>query len=167
MQATRIGIAAAFAAILIALVYAPAASSSSTGPPTLHAAHGTIRFFANHPQIVRAPQTRPIALRAIRRARAFIRANTPPPIVWPAHHSLWLCIHSREAGNWQDADSGGNGHYGGLQMHPGWGHGTSYYASSDSELVQEDAAEAGYRESGYSRSWLMGQWYHPDCLAYS
>jgi hypothetical protein len=28
-------------------------------------------------------------------------------------------------------------------------------------------AEIGYRRSGYSRTWLMGQWYHPQCLGYA
>jgi hypothetical protein len=76
---------------------------------------------------------------------------------WPPHHLLWLCIHDGE-GDWHDQNSGGNGHYGGLQMHPGWGYGTSYYASSDSQLVQEWAAERAYIASGYSTAWLGGQW---------
>jgi hypothetical protein len=74
-----------------------------------------------------------------------------------------MCIHGHEAGDWGNRDTGANGHYGGLQMHPGWGYGTSYYASDDSQLVQEWSAERGYRASGFSRSWLLGQWYHPDC----
>jgi hypothetical protein len=86
-----------------------------------------------------------------------------PPI---AHHTLWMCIHGLE-GNWDDPNSGHNGHYGGLQMHPGWGYGTSYYANNDSQYTQELAAERGYRASGFSKSWLMGQWNHPQCLNYS
>lgn len=86
---------------------------------------------------------------------------------WPAHHNLWMCIHSHEAADWHNRDTGGNGHYGGLQMHPGWGYGTSYYASDSSQSVQEFAAEAGYKASGYSHTWLMGQWNHPDCLSYA
>ena len=88
-------------------------------------------------------------------------------VALPAHHALWMCIHGHEAADWQNGDTGGNGHYGGLQMHPGWGYGTSYYASSDSQATQERAAENGYAASGYSRAWLMGQWYHPDCLRYA
>jgi len=84
-----------------------------------------------------------------------------------AHLSLWLCIHKTEAGDWHNRDTGHNGHYGGLQMHPGWGYGTSYYASDDSAEEQMAAAERGYRASGYSRSWLLGQWYHPECLRYA
>lgn len=87
-----------------------------------------------------------------------------PPI---AHLDLWECIHSLEASDWGNQDTGHNGHYGGLQMHPGWGYGTSTYASNDSQYVQEHAAENGYRASGYSKSWLMGQWNHPQCLKYS
>jgi len=86
---------------------------------------------------------------------------------WPLHHSLWSCIHNHEASDWQNNDTGHNGHYGGLQMHPGWGYGTSYYASNDSQFIQERAAENGYAASGYSKIWLMGQWYHPDCLKYA
>lgn len=86
---------------------------------------------------------------------------------FPAHHLLWLCIHGtpslgtpvgHEAASWSNADTGGNGHYGGLQMHPDWGNGTSYYASDDSQLVQEQAAEKAYRDSGYAASFLSGQW---------
>jgi hypothetical protein len=106
-------------------------------------------------------------LAAKERQRAADAAQAAAAAALPAHHNLWMCIHSREAGSWGDPDSGGNGHYGGLQMHPGWGHGTAYYASESSQATQEQAAEEGYRESGYSRSWLLGQWYHPECLGYA
>lgn len=76
---------------------------------------------------------------------------------WPAHHSLWLCIHGSE-GAWDDPNSGNNGHYGGLQMHPGWGHGTAYYANQSSQLVQERAAEDAYVKSGYDPHFLTQQW---------
>lgn len=87
--------------------------------------------------------------------------------LFPPHHKLWICIHNHEAGDWGNRDTGHNGHYGGLQMHPNWGYGTSYYASEDSQIIQERAAEAGYKASGYSRTWLMGQWAHYDCLKYA
>lgn len=76
---------------------------------------------------------------------------------WPPHHNLWLCIHSNE-GNWDDPNSGNNGHYGGLQMSPGW---LGYFkgtADHFSQFQQEWFAEIGYRDSHYSRSWLQGQW---------
>ncbi len=92
---------------------------------------------------------------------AIVQAKMLPP-----HHALWMCIHGHEGG-WDNQDTGHNGHYGGLQMHPGWGYGTSYYASDDSQLVQEQSAERGYHASGYSKTWLMGQWYHTDCLKYA
>lgn len=76
----------------------------------------------------------------------------------PAHDSLWECLHRYEASNPFDQDSGRNGHYGGLQMHPGWGYGTSYHASDDPWLVQKQSAERGYAASGYSSAWLWGQW---------
>jgi len=99
-------------------------------------------------------------LRELHETQARIRATAFPP-----HHALWMCIHNYEARDWHNNDTGGNGHYGGLQMHPGWGYGTSYYASADSQWVQEWSAERGYRASGYSYSWLVGQWAHYDCAA--
>lgn len=102
------------------------------------------------------------ALAVERRLNARILAAS-----WPPHMALWNCIHGHEAADWQNDNTGGNGHYGGLQMHPGWGYGTSEYASDDSEFVIVWAAEHGYKASGYSRTWLMGQWFHPDCLAYA
>lgn len=84
---------------------------------------------------------------------------------FPAHHLLWLCIHGtpslgtpvgHEASRWDTRAA--NGHYGGLQMHPGWGYGTSFYASDDSQIVQEHAAETAYQASGYSPSFLTQQW---------
>lgn len=77
---------------------------------------------------------------------------------WPAHHSLWLCIHGGE-GNWDDPNSGGNGHYGGLQMTPGWGSmPDGATANTYSQVEQERNAEAEYAKNGYSRTWLQGQW---------
>lgn len=100
-------------------------------------------------------------------AKAAAEARARALAALPAHHALWMCIHGDpayrhggggEAGSWDNADTGGNGHYGGLQMHPYWGYGTSKYASNDSQAVQERAAESGYAASGYSRVWLNGQW---------
>lgn len=100
------------------------------------------------------------AIAAVRaRAEAARRATAARAVFssFPPHHALWLCIHRGE-GAWSDPNSGGNGHYGGLQMHPGWGYGTSYYANNDSQYTQEWAAERGYAASGYSSTWLNGQW---------
>ena len=79
-----------------------------------------------------------------------------------AHESGWLCIHSRE-GAW-NANTG-NGFYGGLQMTYGW-MGLVTRADLLSPAQQMRAAETGYRRSGYSRSWLLGQWPNtaPPCL---
>jgi hypothetical protein len=80
----------------------------------------------------------------------------------PAHHALWECIHEGEAG-WHQPSHAVDAHgvplyWGGMQMHAGWGYGTSYHASDDSELVQEQSAESAYRASGWSTAWLWGQW---------
>lgn len=82
-----------------------------------------------------------------------------------AHEQLWLCIHRGE-GAW-NANTG-NGYYGGLQMTISWD-GLIYRADLHSPYEQMRAAETGYRESGYSRSWLEGQWPNtsPPCLGYA
>lgn len=79
-----------------------------------------------------------------------------------------MCIHRGE-GRWNDPNSGGNGHYGGLQMTSPWGKGAYYVYRADylSAYEQMRKAELGYRASGYSRTWLMGQWYHPECLPFA
>jgi hypothetical protein len=73
----------------------------------------------------------------------------------------WLCIHRRE-GAWNA--STGNGYYGGLQMTYGW-MGLVKDASKLSPAQQMAAAETGYRQSGYSDSWMRGQWpnTYPPC----
>ncbi len=78
--------------------------------------------------------------------------------------ALWLCIHSRE-GAWNDE---GAPYYGGLQMSYGW-YGLVTDAASLSPAAQMQAAETGYRQSGYSQAWLLGQWPHtaPPCLGYA
>lgn len=108
-----------------------------------------------------------------RRLAAYKLAHRPRPSSTGgiAHLRLWVCIHDDEAG-WHQASYAhdANGvplYWGGLQMHAGWGYGTSYHASDDPPVVQMQAAERGYAASGYSRTWLLGQWYHPDCLAYA
>ncbi len=80
------------------------------------------------------------------------------------HLALWLCIHSRE-GAWNAQT--GNGFYGGLQMTYGWD-GLVGNAALLSPSAQMQAAETGYRQSGYSTAWLEGQWPNtsPPCLGY-
>ena len=85
---------------------------------------------------------------------------------WPAHHSLWLCIHSGE-GDWED---GGWPYWGGLQMgdwflerymgitNPQGVVGPNGWYGAPSQQAQEFAAERAYRGSGYSLSFLYGQW---------
>jgi hypothetical protein len=81
---------------------------------------------------------------------------------WPAHHALWQCI-SRFEGSPTSVNP--NGHYGMLQMHAGWGYGTSYHASDDPAQVQEWAAERAYAASRYSSGFLYGQWFNYDGAA--
>lgn len=111
-----------------------------------------------------------------RRLAAYKLAHRPRISFGIAHLDLWLCIHGSknpyghwEARNWHDRDSGGNGHVGGLQMSVPWGRGSYFvaYAAALSPYAQMAAAERGYRANHYSRSWLLGQWYHPECLVYA
>lgn len=98
-------------------------------------------------------------LRLLRRIDAKIAAARAAQLLasFPPHHALWMCIHAGE-GRWDDPNSGGNGHWGGLQMTPGWGGLFTGTADHYSQAQQEWFAETGYRRSGYSRSWLQGQW---------
>lgn len=82
---------------------------------------------------------------------------------WPPHHALWMCIHGHEASDWQNQDTGHNGHYNGLQMHWSWGYGISGNPANYTQLEIEWAAERGYIASGFSYRWLTGQWAHYDC----
>lgn len=84
---------------------------------------------------------------------AAARPGSPPP-----HHGLWLCLHSHEAQSWRDRDSGGNGHFGGLQMTPAWGGYFRGTADRYTQLEQEWFAERGYRSSGFASWWLRQQW---------
>lgn len=83
------------------------------------------------------------------------------------HTSLWLCIHANE-GSWTDPNPP---YFGGLQM--GYWfmgeygdadtYGRNIYAQEGtadhwSPGEQMGVAQAAYRESGYSRAWLFGQW---------
>ena len=79
----------------------------------------------------------------------------------PAHTRGWLCIHGGE-GAW-NANTG-NGFYGGLQMTYGW-MGLVSNAAVLSPAQQMQAAEIGYRNSGFSDSWMRGQWpnTYPPC----
>lgn len=80
-----------------------------------------------------------------------------------AHRAGWLCIHSRE-GDWHA--NTGNGYYGGLQAHYGWGG----VARMDllSPEAQMAVAEREFRKTGYSHAWLAGQWpnTYPPCAGY-
>lgn len=81
------------------------------------------------------------------------RALTPPPPANP-HLALWLCIHAGEGG-W--GANTGNGYYDGLQMTWGWG---PLEGSPNNYTPKQlmAAAEQEYQASGYSRTWLSGQW---------
>jgi hypothetical protein len=93
--------------------------------------------------------------------RSKLARLSPHPVSTAGHLAGWLCIHRRE-GAWNA--STGNGYYGGLQMTYGW-MGLVKDASKLSPAQQMAAAETGYRQSGYSDSWMRGQWpnTYPPC----
>lgn len=74
------------------------------------------------------------------------------------HKQGWLCLHRYEAIDWFNRDTGGNGHYGGLQMTYKWLGLIPGYAYDLSPFQQMLAAETGFRKSGYDLGWLSGQW---------
>lgn len=105
-----------------------------------------------------------------RRVRSFqsARAAAATATAWPAHHALWVCIQRYE-GAW---DNHGPGHYGGLQMSWDWLGLIHGDAGSLSQRDQELAAETGYKNAGFSTSFLWQQWFNWDgaegaCLQYA
>ena len=123
------------------------------------------RYRLNHPGLTHSPGYWAWRSRVAHRWIVSARYRLAhPPIVYLA---LWTCIHNYE-GSWDNADTGHNSHYGGLQMTSPWGAGEYYVYRADwlTPYQQMRKAELGYRASGYSRSWLLGQWYHPDCVKY-
>jgi hypothetical protein len=98
-------------------------------------------------------------VRELGETRAAIRTRAAPS--WqrePVRHlALWLCIHGGE-GAWGAVGRGiAAGHYNGLQMTWGWGplEGDPNGYRPAQILA---AAEYEYRQSGYSSTWLAGQW---------
>jgi hypothetical protein len=88
-----------------------------------------------------------------------------------AHRAGWLCIHSGYLGG-RRVSSGegawnantGNGYYGGLQAHYGWG-GVPRMDLLSAE-AQMSVAERELRKNGGSHAWISGQWPNtgPPCL---
>lgn len=99
------------------------------------------------------------AVRWHTRLLARYSAKLPHPA---AHLAFWTCVHNGE-GAWDSQT--GNGYYGGLQMTYGWA-GLVTNAALLSPADQIRAAEEGFRRSGYSVAWLLGQWPNtsPPCL---
>lgn len=144
----------------------------------LHRDLGTVRWVKNHPgrvlfaEMPHSPGFYRWRVKVdhgwIREAHHHLYASRFPP-----HHALWMCEHSHEAQDWHNENTGGNGHYGGMQMTLNWGwnqyahYGLPGDPAKYSQLQQEWAAERGYRHSGFSQAWLLGQWAHYDCLRYA
>lgn len=175
----------ALAVILIA-VASPAASASSssalraqqeTAQRILYHDAGVIRFFHNHPWL----DAKPVAVFAISRAHRqrreatrwlrHVRGELNPSI---DHMRLWRCIAGYPGARYDGTtgESGGdprasNGtHFNVLQMTNPW-RGVNPIGMSPRQVMR--VAEEGYAASGYSRSWLEGQWGQTvgPCLTYA
>lgn len=156
---------AAFAA---ALALSTIAQATPT-PSTLKHDASVIRFFANHPRLARTTAGE-LALwqvlgHVVQQLRTVQSARVLTSIR-PAHYQLWMCIHNRE-GAWYDDT--GNGYFNGLQMSYGWLGIVPGNPDNYTPIQIMTYAETGYRQSGYSRAWLEGQWPNtsPPCLQYA
>jgi hypothetical protein len=140
---------------------------------TLSRDRGTLRFFANHRWLLHRPLTRPVALHALRFARAEIswtvrelaqtRAALRPRVL-VGHMAGWLCIHAGEGDGWNPSHS----YSGPLQMTPYWS-GYPVYDWDTVPMAQVFAdADTVAREHGYSYGWMAGQWPNtfPRCAGY-
>jgi hypothetical protein len=182
---TRLALALSVVALLMCGVITSEANAHSSAYNSAkvryYRANGIVHWIGNH---ARVTQYHPNAKRrahwqkavkfwiGVRRNAWLVMHPKPKYVVpgFPPHHSLWVCI-SRYEGSPTSINP--NGHYGMLQMHAGWGYGTSYHASDDPQSVQEWAAENGWHANGYpSTSFLYGQWFNWDgaageCLKYA
>jgi hypothetical protein len=168
-------------ATLVVAVFANPALATWTAKPTKHRlnsysfvkkqyvnAINVLLWFKNHPK-VGTPRGRAQVIRAHQWLRAWSaeRMAVLYYAMFPPHHALWMCIHGdpkygshvgNEASSWKNHDTGDNGHYGGLQMYPGWLNMFRGTADQYSQLQQEWFAEKAYRQNRYRQSWLTGQW---------
>lgn len=87
-----------------------------------------------------------------------------------AHWGLWNCIHNgRYPGAPHEGNSSSGTYTGPLQMTAGWdGFPVSNWYYIPIPTVYRDA-EIGFARSGYSTSWLEGQWPNtaPPCLGFA
>jgi len=155
-------------ASLLAASSASSASLSRTQVVRTHHAQNLIRFFDHHRKAAETRKGERLLWQAIHTLNSTVRslqavatakAETPE---FPPHHALWVCIHRSEASSWYDHDSGHNGHYGGLQMAWNWLGYVNGDAANLSQAQQEWAAEKAWAASGYSYSFLYGNWYEWD-----
>lgn len=133
--------------------------ASATTPSSAKHDRDVIRFFLHHPRLAAKPAGQRALWRILHRLTEQIRTLQAVRDTQPAHLRLWRCIEAGESGGdgvhhgFEGASNGS--HFNVLQMTNPWAGinpiGLSYAAI-------EQAAEAQYAASGYSRSWLEGQW---------
>ena len=133
------------------------AAQTPTGERMLWRAIHTLNSTVRSLQTVKAVK----AVKALKAVKA-VKAGKAEAPTFPPHHALWVCIHAAEASTWYDHDSGRNGHYGGLQMSWNWLGFIKGDAANYPQAQQEWAAERAWAASGYSTSFLYGQWYAWD-----
>jgi len=139
--------------LLVAGNSANAHQTQSTAQQQYKHARDVLRFFHNHPVLAKTA----VGRRAIKHHTWLLHFAERRLIpLYPPHHSLWVCIASFE-GSWSDTSPP---YTGGLQMHPNWyGVANAGYLT---QAQQEWAAEKAWRASGYSYSFLYGQWFEWD-----
>lgn len=160
-------------ALIVAVSFVGAANAKQD--PVQHA-RNVIKFFDHHRKAAGTPTGQRVLWRAIHQLDTALRslqAVKSQQAIFPPHHSLWLCLHQVESPSWSYGAGTNDSHSGGLGMMTSWGHGIVGVAGNYTESEQEWAAERGYAASGYSYSFLYGNWYEWEygkgdhCQAYA
>lgn len=159
----------------LTLIVVALAATSTSNASTPHSTTFTkitkhdqqvLRFFQHHPRLARTAAGGKALSRVLPRVVGEIRtledarAAEPQPVT---HERLWKCIAgypgyrpgggSGESGGSTNASNGS--HFNILQMTNPWAGINPIGMSADSIM---SAAESQYAASGYSHSWLFGQW---------
>ena len=152
-------------AIITALILSTSSHEATPSSSITHAQQ-VIRFFDHHPRLATTPAGAHAVLRAahtLDRAVRSLQSARAARTVFPPHHRLWVCIAWYESrGDWQASNGT---HFGGLHMSWDWLGYVNGNAALLSQQEQEWVAERAWAASGYSYSFLVGQWYAWDNAA--
>lgn len=160
-------VAVAFVITALAL---PTLAAAATPSSAKHD-RDVIRFFLHHPRLAAKPAGQRALWRILHRLTEQIRTLQAVRDTQPAHLRLWRCIEVGESGGdgvHHGSERASNGsHFNVLQMTDPWGRDFHPIGKSYQEVEAE--AEKQYAASGYSRSWLDGQWHQTigPCWGYA